>query len=636
MSVSYLGASLRVHNILLRNNLVTIKQVLSLSDRDLMHLPGMGKQSFKELRECLDNWNAKTDEEIECLRRAPVDPEENEKRTKLHLIEFETDIDKLDISIRTYNVLKRLGIRTIAQARGMSDRDLLDTYGFGATCLSDFKTAVARFESDVLLDLEFDIRDDICKPDYEALIRALYLDINKHCKDALSIDDIREVLMEISIFLDDFNSVGAFLNNVDIMDYVYDQQVFKDAIEKLILHLLEQLRGWHKESGITMYLPKSFLCLGRTQEFLQQMVVDNKIEYYHNAYGYPCKHLDECIDEIRQENIRTMVRRRLNGDTLQVIGQDFGVTRERVRQILSKQLYDLSVRQDLFENRYAYWSEQYGFECHQDFFCELFDTKPSTYVYLSLAFHCGHMPIEEMLSDEYITDDMKSKIYKFLSSDMIVEDECVIPKQISDIIEYILKRYHSDDNVNLETVRKEYIDFCDRYDLSKLKTAADSKKGFFNRITKFECKYAISSGSGKVRYYDLDSDRLGRLITSIDFSKYMNCAVSAKKLFENQPDLMAEYNILNEYELHNILRKCGTILPDHIELVRSPIVHVGNVDRDKQVVDLLYKMSPIRQHAFASAFSDLYGIDSKIAISNWFPCIDKYLSHGCYEISKSA
>ena len=53
-------------------------------------------------------------------------------------------IEDLNLSLRTYNCLKRKGIDTVEQMMGMTDEELLCIRGFGAACLREVRTKTKR------------------------------------------------------------------------------------------------------------------------------------------------------------------------------------------------------------------------------------------------------------------------------------------------------------------------------------------------------------------------------------------------------------------------------------------------------------------------------------------------------------
>ena len=83
---------------------------------------------------------------------------------------------------------------------------------------------------------------------------------------------------------------------------------------------------------------------------------------------------------------------------------------------------------------------------------------------------------------------------------------------------------------------------------------------------------------------------------------------SSLKLFRDNPDLMEEYDIRDEYELHNLLKK---IWPETSELKiqfkKMPTIVIGEPDRDQQVLGLLMQYAPISNVELAKKYEEQYG-----------------------------
>ena len=109
--------------------------------------------------------------------------------------------------------------------------------------------------------------------------------------------------------------------------------------------------------------------------------------------------------------------------------------------------------------------------------------------------------------------------------------------------------------------------------------------------------------------------------------------LSTLKLFRDYPELMAEYDIRDEYELHNLLRKIWPKEQEgdgRVRFKKMPTVEIGTPDRERQVMDLLMQYAPISNIELAQRYEEAYGIKSGSALANHFPCIDAYLHNGVY------
>ena len=102
----------------------------------------------------------------------------------------------------------------------------------------------------------------------------------------------------------------------------------------------------------------------RIKKAIAQLIKERKLEYVdfrcYKVYPSYQSYLREFLESL-EENQRVMLCRRINGDTLEQIASDNGITRERVRQItgklmkLMKQSYAAKTGNKYFdEDYYAY------------------------------------------------------------------------------------------------------------------------------------------------------------------------------------------------------------------------------------------------------------------------------------------
>ena len=104
------------------------------------------------------------------------------------------------------------------------------------------------------------------------------------------------------------------------------------------------------------------------------------------------------------------------------------------------------------------------------------------------------------------------------------------------------------------------------------------------------------------------------------------------KVFRDYPELMEQYDIHDEYELHNLLKKIWPADAMPIRFPKMPTIEVGQVNRDAQVKALLFQCAPISGEAFAAKYEETYGIKATSAMANFFGCIEKYYYNGTYTV----
>lgn len=192
------------------------------------------------------------------------------------------------------------------------------------------------------------------------------------------------------------------------------------------------------------------------------------IDEFGNVYSKKYSILSYVTDNYN-ENVLEMMKLRLEGKTLEEIGNAIGVTRERVRQLVKK--VTSSTKQTFKEDENAYWFSNYNLDKKQ--YESLF--KDNLYYYLSNRYEKGIKLWKDILNDEKASVKLKKRVRDELQKGKIVIDNKLIPKTKTSIIDYVLEEFgketlHINDlleiiNLFLEEQRldKEVFDIDIRY-----------------------------------------------------------------------------------------------------------------------------------------------------------------------------
>ena len=112
-------------------------------------------------------------------------------------------------------------------------------------------------------------------------------------------------------------------------------------------------------------------------------------------------------------------------------------------------------------------------------------------------------------------------------------------------------------------------------------------------VRTYENKLSISNDvlwnhGHRFRYYPISQYDCSHLLETLALDQYEDMEFSSLKLFREAPDLMEEYDIRDEYELHNLLKKIWPSTSTlNIQFKKMPTIVIGTPNRDRQVLDLL-------------------------------------------------
>ena len=354
------------------------------------------------------------------------------------------------------------------------------------------------------------------------------------------------------------------------------------------------------------------------QKELNYFIKEGLIVFTPEGIRYQRLHIDNYIQSHSQNY--PVVSQRLKGQTLEEIGQTMGVSRERIRQIEKNERTRIPIH-DVHEMSYAKYYTEYDLTMLE--FCKVFSFTNSQYRFLELA--CKKLSdnhqikSKEMLmqSDE-LTFIERNKLEDILNKNFLIIGNRKIEKTKLALIEYLIEIYgkeeiRRDDFYDL--VRQFVIEHHLDFDFSSNR-ALD---GVLDRAKNVLHKYGR-----KLVHYQVDTEDLISTLQGINFEHYIDQKKKKKKLFDNYKEDFNQIDIFDEYELHNLLKRYINYLPNYVTIKRMPLIEIGQVDRDEQVLNLMIELSPINVNDFADEYSNKYGVLAQTVKANFLNVIEEF------------
>lgn len=340
------------------------------------------------------------------------------------------------------------------------------------------------------------------------------------------------------------------------------------------------------------------LDVNRIKILFNQLLLSNKIELdKFGNYRLPLPALESELEKIKVRH-REMVIAKLNGQTLESIGQERGITKERVRQIVSNSLRKIGYtkEEDLYKNIF----EAYNFKV--DIFCKLFGVKKIVYYFLKEKYKLGESSVINLLETD-ILDEYQKNVLRDTCNIIIYNGENVIFEKVN-LLEIILK--YENGKIGIEDLIKKYNEFLINNSLEdKLEQIT------MDDLHKVEAQLSrsnkvIVSLKRMYRYYnlsDLTEEEKGSLAELLDID---SGSYSTELFYKDNPILMRELDIKDEYELHNIL-KTLFIGKENITFGRMPDILINCNDKLQFIKDKIIEFSPIEIDEFCQIIYDNYG-----------------------------
>ncbi|MDT0672640.1 DNA-directed RNA polymerase subunit alpha C-terminal domain-containing protein [Staphylococcus chromogenes] len=313
-----------------------------------------------------------------------------------------------------------------------------------------------------------------------------------------------------------------------------------------------------------------------------------------------------------------IMKSRLEGKTLEEIGDVSNITRERVRQIIKKIIGDAN--QEFREDRNAYWY------CEYDLSKEQYEIifGDNSYYYLQIKYNKGSKDWKSILEDEKASKEIKRNVKAEILKNSIDVGNKVIAKNKISIIDYVLEEY-GQTPMHIDEIYELIYLFLEDRGIDKVEYNID-KRYLENRLN--ENINSVSRGKKYYRYYDYSSYDWDYFYKEINLKEWENLEISTLIIYQKNETLMKKYNIMHENELHNIIRRTVQVFDDLIvKVTRMPNLSIGTVDREQQVKDLMYEYEPINIEEFAIKYYETYGVKIPTVKANYMNYLDQYM-HG--------
>ena len=375
-------------------------------------------------------------------------------------------------------------------------------------------------------------------------------------------------------------------------------------------------------------------------------LLENETLVFEN--GLYCKHypsfyqvLETVLESANESDQRcaNVLLMRSKGSTLEEIGHSMSVTRERIRQMENKMFRKIiKIHNGLFaEDQFAYLVENYS--VFSDLLLSLVNGNHQVLYYLSSRYIGGKRDLEESLDDKKLQIELRRKIEKWIYKDYLFVDGDRVPLIRKDLEDLVLKKYCGNGC--------SYDEFCELYnkfvlsrnlsvdDTKALLISDDVKRTRNNRLS--ESKKLLWSQNQHIRYYDIASIDTTELFDTLNLAQFENVEISTRKFIQEYPDLMEKYDIRDEYELHNLLKKLPSSDENpNIHFGKMPIIQFGVFDREQVVKDMLFALAPISAEDLADRIAVEYGHRADVVRSSWFVCIDEYYHQGVFSVDYEA
>lgn len=434
--------------------------------------------------------------------------------------------------------------------------------------------------------------------------------------NSIKIDDINEKLRNKSFISDStYKKIIKYFN-----EFIMTNNIKLSLSIELLLSLIKNMYSYNCFNSIELSkeIEKCNYDVSNLNELLNELLDKKILKKEDDNYSLIKPKLKVEIQKIKDDSHKDMVLKKLSGRTLESIGSEYNITRERVRQIIQKEINKFSITRE--EEKYKEIFESYDFDC--ELFCDLFNVNEYVFYYLREKYKTGESEPSELI-DGWNLDRRQLAILKRKYNLITYHGENLVVKK-NNILLSILKQ--SDKSLEYSEIMNEYNRIIDNNNLDLEKISESDFRNIDSILNR--SVYVLCDAGRYYRYYDvdaLDNDDLQSLreMMNVEPGDY-----SSEFFFNNNKLLMKNIDIKNEYELHNLLRKLLGNFNGKIVYSRMPDIFVDCDDKNAFVESLIHELSPISLDEFVEFVYQNYGHKNNtfraLLVSNF----NKYITNG--------
>lgn len=606
-SLELLPLSARSSNCLRRAGIHTVGQLLDYPADKWLDIRNMGTKSVDEVLDLAARIRAGDGFQMVASKPKPPEPPPPPRLPDI-------PVPELGLSVRANNCLESMGVRTAADLSDATLESLLSVKNMGR------KTAEQIMEKLEELREQFSFPNaggSALPEEPGGALRAMVKDLSAFTK--LPQGDLLRYLAPCW-------EASPNAEEAELLDLAFQQGPVRREARRAILRLLEPYEEAVSPEELLKFLPAG-TSIRTLKLLLGDLLRREQITIRNNRVLRRWPTAPEFAERLPDQRQRELLLARLGGATLEEAGQCSGITRERVRQLVQKAL---AGRPRLYEDQYQYLFNHYDFSL--DEFCMAFDEPEKTYYYLEMVRPKGERkPIRELLADEAVPVPLRRRAERAVYKQYVTIGGVRVLKRRPELTDYLV-RTRCRETTSMEEFLQQYQEMLDSLGLGEDPSLVIEARTYENKFN--TSSHLLWIQGRRFRYYPISEQDFAPLLEALDLDRYEDMEISTLKLFRDYPELMKEYDIRDEYELHNLLKKIWPKDGGQVRFKKMPTIEIGTPDRDRQVLDLLWQCAPIAIGDLAHRYEELYGAKSATVQGSYFSCISLYLHNSVYRIDQ--
>jgi len=299
------------------------------------------------------------------------------KKLKGLALHKEEPIEKLGLSVRATNALIGASISTVGKLLDYDRGDLPVIKSLGAKSVEEINSFLS------LLFLVMRERDIRVKEMIKVHGRGNVLLDSNHSR-------IKDVAFKISEVLGlrwdvIYEEILPLFLQSECIDKIEMKELFAIKLlrntlkQRIIENVSEKMLGIERDDIYSMF-PREIVEQTTLSDVIRDMEAERRIIIKGNRIECYRMTVLEFISTIVNKRDKEILLKRFQGYTLNEIGEQYGVSKERIRQIIKR---NLACKPVLYEDRYEGVLEKYDLSMHD--FMRVYNVDESAYYYLSIV-----------------------------------------------------------------------------------------------------------------------------------------------------------------------------------------------------------------------------------------------------------
>lgn len=607
--------SKQTRNALISNNIKTIEDLMAIDEQKLAQMKRIGKSTLEEIMELRNQYLTgdiqptesalsftELDSNISIIEYAwGMSLKENSYIIKNRSGEtvFDLPISVVGFSNRATNIFTARKLDRLSVVAEFPFNKLTSLKALGQKTIQDIIEAIKQ-HTEICGDVHF---------------RAKQATLTKQLVSYFHTDIYQNSLLELE------NLAAAFISKCqlnEVTDSAFNEFFNEDDVQQFIANKIIEFINVRKNCKLhelDAFFPGKADVFQKS--FVENLLHNKEIGYFGEYYTVATKSFETLLREKKCLNILEYIA----GNSLRTIAAQRNLSHERVRQLIGAEFKKIG---ECYETVYFSFFKKYDTPIELFEYLK-FDKYSLYYFEQMLRSHNGTLPLADILFDMEVPPAIRHKVDQFLHRNEIDINGTYIPRTRDGIMNYILQQ-NCRKYTTQEQFKRYYDDFLAKYvkNASKNLECVDVLK-----IKLSNMPNSLWVLGEKFRYYEIDKNDLEDLLDEIGFYTLNDVEISTKYFVDRYKETLEEYDIHDEYELHNILKK-NLPKDSNVSFGRMPYIMFGNANRQKQVEDLLRQEAPIDIDSLAEKYGFLYGTTVKTFRGAFVKEIAKYYSKGIY------